>query len=391
MRSARSATLAGVLLAALIAAPGCSSEPEGPKVCADAPGVACVWAGTGELALNGDGLNRLKTSFYWPEDIEFAPDGRAWVLDWNNHRVRVLQKDDTFKTMVGDFVGDGPGDLGDLRPPGAPGDTVNLNHPTDLQFEPDGKLFIASWHNHKIRRLDPETGLVTVMCGRGAGFAGDGGPASSALFNQPKAIARDKDGSMYVLDQRSFRIRKISPGADPTISTVVGNGTKGFAGDDGPPAQAQLNFEAGGNPEPSGAIAVDANGVLYISDGLNHRIRKVDFAANVITTIAGNGTPGYAGDGGPAKDAQINNVRDLEIGPDGRLYLADSENHRIRVIDLATGTIETVVGTGVAGNNGDGHPAKETQIYRPFGIGFDAAGNLFVADTFNSRVLKVTR
>jgi hypothetical protein len=355
-----------------------------------ASGSACVYAGTGKLELNGDGLDRLATSFYWPLDLEFAPDRAAWVLDWNNHRVRRLDPvTDTFKTIVGDFIGDGPRDQSDLVAPGAPGETVSLNHPTDLQFNDDGTVMLAAWHNHKLRHIDAD-GLVLVLCGRGSGFAGDGGDASKALFNQPKAIVRAPDGSTFVLDQRNQRIRKITGGGAPTISTVVGVGTAGFAGDGGPPLAAQLNFEAGGNPEPSGAIALGSDGALYISDGLNSRIRKVDFAANTITTIAGTGVAGFSGDGGAAVDAQINNARDLEFGPDGRLYLADTENHRVRAIVLATGIITTVVGTGVQGNKLGATGAK-VELNRPFGIAFDQAGDLYVADTFNSRILKVVK
>jgi sugar lactone lactonase YvrE len=210
-----------------------------------------------------------------------------------------------------------------------------------------------------------------------------------ALFSQPKAIAIDETGAMYVLDQRNFRVRKISADTAPTIATVVGDGTSGFSGDGGDPLEAQLAFETGGNPEPSGALALGPDGALYISDGLNQRIRRVDFDKGEITTIAGTGEAGFSGDGGDARQAQLNGVRDLEFGPDGRLYLADSDNHRIRAIDLESGVIETVLGTGAAGDNGEGHPPLETELDRPFGIAFDQAGVLFVADTFNSRILKV--
>ena len=370
-----------ILGAALALWAGCAPGP-----CVDKAGSACVWAGTEELGFNGDGKPRLETRMYWPMDLEFAPDGTPWVLDWNNHKVRKVV-DDKFVTVVGEFLGDGPPDQSDLVAPGAMGDTVRLNHPTDLLFEPDGTVLFAAWHNHKLRHIDSE-GRVLVMAGRGGGFAGDGQAAAGALFNQPKAIVRTDQGDLYVLDQRNFRVRKISAGM---ITTVVGTGAAGFAGDDGPPALAQLKFEAGGNPEPSGGLALDASGNLYISDSLNHRIRKVDFAADKISTIAGTGTAGFSGDGAAATSAELNNVRDLELGPDGRLYLADTENHRIRAIDLSTGIIDTVVGTGKAGSEGAGLVASKVELNRPFGIAFDPSGNLFVADTFNSRILKVSR
>ncbi len=373
-----------VLAAVAMLAAACAPGP-----CHEKAGTACIWAGTGELGFNGDGKPRLETRMYWPEDLEFGPDGTPWVLDWNNHKVRKVV-DDKFVTVVGEFLGDGPPDQSDLVEPGARGVDVRLNHPTDLLFEPDGTVLFAAWHNHKLRHIDSD-GRVRVVSGRGSGFSGDGQPASAptALFNQPKAIVRNAAGELFVLDQRNFRIRKI--GTDGILSTVVGTGTPGFAGDDGPALLAQLKFEAGGNPEPSGALALDSTGNLFISDGLNFRIRKVDFASGKITTIAGTGVAGFSGDGAAATAAQLNNVRDLELGPDGRLYLADTDNHRVRAIDLSTGIIETIVGTGTAGTKGDGLAAKDVELNRPFGIAFDAKGNLFVADTFNSRILKVAR
>lgn len=376
---------------------GCGDEKAQDAPCQEASGVACVWAGTGELGMNGDGKDRLETRLYWPIDLEFAPDGTPYVLDWNNHLIRRVNADDTFETVVGDFfVGDGPPDQSDLTAPGADGLTVSLNHPTDIQFDADGLLYFSAWHNHKIRRLDPETGLVFVIAGRGGGFGGDGGPTPGAVFNQPKAIVLDGD-VIYVLDQRNFRIRRLDLAEGGLASTAVGVGTAGFGGDGGPVLAAQLNFEAGGNPEPSGGLTMGPDGALYVSDGLNHRIRRIDLAGDLIETIAGTGEPGYSGDGGPAVDAQINNVRDLEFGPDGRLYLADSDNNRIRAIDLESGTIETVVGTGEAAQAGetairpeeDGLPMLQTAIARPFGLAFDEAGDMYVADSFNSRILRI--
>ena len=137
---------------------------------------------------------------------------------------------------------------------------------------------------------------------------------------------------------------------DGVITTVVGGGQVGFAGDGGPPAAALLQFQmAIDNPEPGGGLALDAQDRLYIVDTENHRIRRVDFAADIIETVAGNGTPGFSGDGGPATEASLAWPRDVALGPDGRLYIADTDNHRVRAVDLATGVITTVAGNGVAG------------------------------------------
>jgi sugar lactone lactonase YvrE len=368
--------------------------------CTGEVGSICTYAGTGATGFSGDGDDRLHTVLYWPMDIEFTASGRRIVLDWNNHKMREILPDDTFVTIMGtDFVGDGPDDMSDLTPQGADPLTVNLNHPTDIQEFPNGDLMLMAWHNHKIRELSAETGRVHVIMGAGANFAGDGGPARNALVNQPPHGALDAHGNLFFIDQRNQRIRVIYDFADQRgdaiIDTVVGTGVAGFNGD-GVALETQLNFPAGGNPEPSGGIAVDGGGALYFSDTLNNRIRKVeftstDFKTGQVTTIAGTGDAGFSGDGGTGSEAQINYPEDVEVGPDGNLYFADANNNRVRMIDLSTDVITTVAGTGERGYSGDGGPAVEAKLSRPFGIAFDADGDLYVSDTFNSRVRKVER
>jgi DNA-binding beta-propeller fold protein YncE len=318
----------------------------------------------------------------------------VWFIDWNNHLVRRVLADDTVETYVGwidpIFPGDGVPGTAERSAEGVPGLDVQLNHPTDLAIAPDGKLLVMAWHNHKLRELDPATGRVRILAGAGGGYAGDGATIATALFKQPKSLQLDDAGDMYILDQQNFRIRKIER-ATGAMTLVAGNGMQGFAGDGGPALDAKLNFEAGSNPEPSGGLVL-AGGKLYIADTLSNRIRVIDLATGMIDTIAGTGDAGYAGDGGPAKDAQLAFPRDLEIGPDGHLYIADTDNSVIRAIDLATGVIRTVAGTGELGRDErDGLPALETKLARPFGIEFDPAGNLYICDTINSRILKVTR
>jgi len=354
--------------------------------CSD-PGTLCTWAGTGEPGFDGDGNPLLESLLYWPIDVTFTSDDEAYILDWNNHAVRHVEPDGTLQTVIGTgFIGDGPADLSDKEPPGAPGTTVDLNHPTQLVELSSGKLLLVSWHNHKLREYDPDTGLVVIVCGAAPGFKGDDGPARGAALNQPSMVALDEDDSEYILDMRNQVIRKIDP--EGVIHTVAGTPmTKGYAGDGGPPLGAEFDFPSGSNPPPGGGLAIDDDGRLYVSDTLNHAIRRIDFAANVIETFAGTGEAGYGGDGELATEAQLNNPRDLAISPDGTtLYVADELNDRVRSIDLDSGVIDTVAGNGERGYDGEGKVPTETALNRPAGLAFDLDGMLYIADAYNHRI-----
>lgn len=393
---------------ATLAVLGCDPE-RGP---CETPGVACTYIGTGAFALGPDGYAPRDTPIYWSFDIEWAPDGTPYFIDWNNHMVRRITDAGTVETVIGGGpfgVGDGAEGGGDLTAPGVPGTDVDLNHPTDLQFEPSGNLLVMAWHNHKIRELDVSTGLVHVIAGSAPGFRGNGGPMAMARFNQPRSLIRATNGVLYVLDQRNFMVRAIA--TDGTVSTIAGRvdpttmmPMPGFTGDGGPAIEANLAFEAGPNPEPSGGMAlVENEGIpqtLYIADGLNFRIRALDLLTGIITTVVGTGENGYGGDGGPGTSARISHVRDMEIGPDGRLYFADTENHRIRAWDPAADVVETVAGTGTAdphtsGPHGDAPASADgvaplaLALSRPMGIGFAPNGSLVIADTLNSRFVMI--
>ena len=383
-RAVRSAAAAVIGLSAILGA--CDGESSGPS-CADKPGVICTWAGVGYEAFDGDDNPLLDSAFYWPVDMTFATSG-IYILDWNNHRVRRVTEEQTLETVIGtDFVGDGPVDFSDSQPPGADGTEVTLNHPTQLTEMPDGSMLLVSWHNHKIRHYDPETGKVFIACGSAPGHKGDGGPLRPALLDQPQAISLSEDGSMFILDQRNQVIRKVDP--EGIISTVAGQvKAAGFEGDGGDPLLAKFNFPTGSNPQPNGSMAY-AGGLLYVADTLNHRIRVIDWDKNTIGTLAGTGEPGFSGDGGPAEEAEINNPRKLTLGPDGRLYFGDEYNHRIRAIDLDTGVITTVAGNGTPTFAGDGLPPEEASLDRPVGVSFSPEGDMYILDTNNNRIRRV--
>jgi len=368
--------------------------------CSDVVGSICTWAGTGATGFDGDGKHRLETALYWPFDVAFLENDRRIVLDWNNHRVREILEDESMTTIMGtDFVGDGPADLSDLTEAGADPLEVVLNHPTDVELFSNGDIAVMAWHNHKIRVIDGENGRVRVVLGAGAAFLGDGGPAKDARVNQPPHGDFDAHGNYFMIDQRSQRIRVLynfdTERENAIIRTVVGTGEIGFNGD-GIALSTRISLPTGPNPEPSGGLVLDDLGRLYFSDTNNNRIRRVDFltpdfTSGLVTTIAGTGSAGYSGDGGPATAARIHFPQDLEIGPDGNLYFADTNNDRVRMIDLTTGIITTVAGNGVRAYAGDGGLAVDASLQRPFGISFDEAGDLYISDTFNSRIRKVKR
>ena len=400
----RTLHLLGGGLAVTLALGGCGDDLESERmerfraVCGEnqARGTACTWLGLpGQEGFNGDGLHRLDTQISMSMDMLFHSSGAIWFIDWNNHLVRRVLADDTVETVVGwtnpIFPGDGiPGDPdAEKRPGGAPGLEVRLNHPTDFAEDEGGDVLLMAWHNHKLRRIAPDTGTVTIDCGAGAGYAGDGGPASQAIFKQPNKLARGEDGSLYITDQQNQRVRRIGP--DGVITTVVGNGTAGFAGDGGPATDAMIACEVGSNPEPTCGVAVQGD-TLFVADTLNHRIRVVDLQTGIIETLAGSGEGDYAGDGGPAVAASLNRPQDMEIGPDGDLYFADTDNGVIRAIDLTSGEIRTVAGTGRHEYDGlEGAPARMTSLWRPWAIEFDPDGNLFIMDSLNHRIVKVLR
>lgn len=375
---------------------GCSS-PDDPKQDSDSETTAleectdqdtlCTWAGTGEAGFDGDGKPLRESMVYWPIDVTFTGGGDAYVLDWNNHAVRRVTAKDEFETVIGTgFVGDGPDDLSDLSEPGADGTEVHLNHPTQLVEMPDGKLWLVAWHNHKIREYDPDTGKVVVRCGGPPGYAGDGATFRTARLNQPTQILLGEAGRIFILDMRNQVVRAIDE--EGIMSTVAGTPSViGYDGDGGPPSACTFQFPSGSNPPPGGALAEDRQGRLYVSDTLNHVIRRIDFEADVIETVAGTGEAGFSGDGGDATRARLNNPRDLQISENGRvLYIADEMNHRVRALDTESGEIDTVAGNGEKGYDGEGDEPTRTALNRPSGLALDADGLLYISDTYNHRI-----
>jgi sugar lactone lactonase YvrE len=256
--------------------------------------------------------------------------------------------------------------------------SAQLNEPFGVAVDGNGNFYIADRANHRIRKVSP-SGQITTVAGTGdVGFSGDGGPASCAKLFSPFGVALDSNGNLYIADFGNHRIRKVSPSG--TISTVAGTTTYGFSGDGGPATSARLSAPMD--------VAVDGSGNLYIADRDNHRIRKVN-TSGIMSTVAGTGTYGYNGDGGPANAAQLNNPHNVAVDGSGNLYIGDSYNHRIRKVD-ADGVISTVAGIGTQGYNGDGIQATSAQLGFPYSIVLDGSNNLYIADSYNHRIRQVS-
>jgi len=322
-------------------------------------GVISTVVGTGTRGFSGDGGPAISAQLAYPQSVALDSAGNLYIADTANSRIRKVSNG-VITTVAGDGTFGFSGDNG-------PATSAQLNGPVCVAVDSAGNLYIADQPNQRIRKVS--NGLITTVVGGGASI-GDNGPATNAQF-APSGIAVDIAGNLYIADWEQNRIRKVTNGV---IATVAGNGTQGFSGDNGPATSAQLNQPAG--------VAVDSAGNLYIADEGNNRIRKV--TNGVITTMAGNGTSGFSGDGGSATSAQLSGPGGLALDSAGSLYIA--EYARIRKI--SNGVIATVAGNGIWGFSGDGGPATSAQIIDG-GIAVDSAGNLYIADTNNYRVRKV--
>jgi len=278
-------------------------------------------------------------------------------------------------------AGDGGEDLGD----GGPAKSAGFCGPNDVALDASGNLYISDGGiyctgpgGHTVRKVDKD-GIITTVAGTGVfgGYSGDGGLATKAQLNLPIAVAVDREGNLYISDEENYRIRKVDK--DGIITTIAGTGEGGYSGDGGPATSAQLT-------DPGG-IAFDARGNLYMADYTS--VRKID-PSGTITTVAGTGRSGhFSGDGGPATEARLS-ASDVALDASGNLYIADGDNHRVRKVDK-DGIIHTVAGSGKEGNSGDGGSATRAALNEPSSIDFDGEGNLFILCHRTSVVRKVDK
>ncbi|MDX1410647.1 MAG: NHL repeat-containing protein [Nitrospirales bacterium] len=391
-------------------------------------GYVTTVAGNGEPGLTGDGAEATLASLNEPKDVVFDQEGNLYVADSENHVIRRIDRQSgMIQTFVGspdepDNKSDGPSapnpqnvqeedvdplaDFDDsptkayTQTPdlsgtvryvvgkrvgatrfGGDGEAANharLNFPSGIATDDQGALYIADTWNHRIRRVDPLTGMIHTIAGTGQPkWTGDGGQAHSAALNEPVALVVDRKGKLYIADQTNNRVRMIDT-LTGVITTVAGTGEAEYNGDQIPATEAALSG-------PSG-LALDAQGNLYIADTFNGRIRKIDAETGKIETVLGDGEsfryqPGY-------NDGSFSLARPYGIAFDrqGCLLITDSDNHLLRKWDPEAKKMSVIAGSGFAQYAGDEGPAEKSSLNFPFGVAVDGNGNIALADTFNHRI-----
>ncbi len=333
-------------------------------------------AGDGTGRFSGDGGPATNSTLNFPSGLTLDASGNLFIVDNGNERVREISTNGIITTVAGDG---GNGFFGSYSGDGGPATGANLNDPAGgVAVDGSGNVFIADTSSHRIRKVSTN-GIITTVAGTGiAGYNGDNIAATNADLKYPWGVAVDGSGNLFIADTVNDRIRRVS--TNGIITTVAGTGVAGYNRDDIAATSADLY-----SPR---RVAVDASGNLFIADAYNNRIRKVD-TNGIIATVAGNGVAGYCCDGGPATSAELNSPYWVAVDRPGNLFIADYSNSRVRKVST-NGIITTVAGNGGFAYLGDGGAATKTTLAQPTGVAVDAAGNLFIADYYNSRIRKVT-
>ena len=338
----------------------------------DLKGNMTTYVGNGSSGFSGDGGKAIEGALNVPAGLAFDKSGNLYIADRNNHRIRKVNTRGIISTIAGTGTAGFSGD-------GAPAIKAQLNHPSGIAFDKKGNLFFSDRSNERIRVVDSK-GNISTYAGNGKeGFKGDSGPALQASLDKPFGIAFDRKGNLYIADRGNNRVRRVS--SQGIITTVAGDGGFFFMGDNGPAYRASV---AG----PTGVV-VDDQGVLYIADRNNNRIRAVD-AQGMITTVSGTGKQDYNGDSEVARETNLYLPFGVALNPEGKLLVIDRSHYRIRSINLKRGSVETIAGNGNKMFAGDGGPATGATLSFPHGIAVDNNDNVIVSDKGNYRIRKIS-
>ncbi len=331
-------------------------------------------AGTGKKEYSGDGGLAREAGAGEPYGLTIGPDGSLYFCDIAFHVIRRVDKMGRISTVAGSGKNGYAGD-------GGPATRALLNEPYEIKFDAEGSMYFVEMQNNLIRKVDKSSGAISTIAGTGKpGFSGDGGPAREATFNKPHSIALDGQGALFICDIGNHRVRRVDLKTG-VVTTFTGTGEKLVPKDGSSFVNAAV----------SGPRAIDFTSagaaILALREG--NSVYRLDPAKQQFAHLAGTGKQGYTGDGGPARSATLSGPKGVAIAPNGNIFLADTESHTIRVLRQDTGIIETVVGDGKKHDGPDGAP-KTCGLARPHGVCVDSAGSVFIGDSENYRVRKLT-
>lgn len=334
-------------------------------------GAVVTVAGIGERRWFGDGGRAVDAGVAEPYGLEIGPDGGLYVCETVGH---VIRRIDLATGRISTVVGTGEsGNDGD----GGPATAARVDQPYEVRFDADGNLYFVDMTQHVVRRVDAKSQVITTIAGCGEeGFSGDGGPATAARLNRPHSICLDASGRLYICDIGNHRIRVVDL-AEGRIDTFGGNGERTAT-----PDGALLEGTPLNGPR---ALAFDGDHTLFLVLREGNMVYRIDLDARRLYHVAGTGEKGYAGDGDHARRAEFYGPKGIALGPEGDIYVADTQNHAIRVIRRGTGIVETVIGDGVEGDGPDGDPLR-CRLDDPHGVYVGADGTVYVGDSENHRV-----
>ena len=327
--------------------------------------------GTGEAGYSGDGGPAVQAKMRGPFGVVRGPDGCLYVCDTSNHCMRKIDTKGIVTTVAG--IGEKKGYSGD----GGLATEALLNEPYEVRFDEAGDMYFVEMMNHVIRKVDMKTGKISTVAGTGKkGFSGDGGIARKAMFNRPHSIQFGPDGDLYVCDIGNHRIRRVSMKTGK-ISTFSGTGKKGKTKNGGKIGKVDLN----------GPRAIDVVGnTMWLALREGNAVYRMELDKGTIHHVAGTGKKGFSGNGGPAKLATLSGPKGIAVGPKGNIYLADTESHTVRMIDLKTGKLELFAGDGKKGDGPEGEDPKKCRMDRLHGVFVDKDGAVYVGDTNTHRI-----